>query len=173
MATEQEKNALKAIFRRWIYMAIAILASALMPLKPVFSFHEDKGIIYIRSYSMDQYKFTMTETSLETGAATISGTTSVRWLYYVNIIMLILCILCLLCFFSHRWRIWICNATIVLCGVYYALMIYYLMHIGETFNATLSPNFMALLPAVVLQMMILTRHNVIQSEMDEAEEEEE
>lgn len=169
MATEQEKKAFMAMVRRWIYMAIAILASALMPLKPVFSFHDDKGIIYIRSYTMDQYEFNMIETSLETGVATISETTSVRWLYYVNRIMLISCILCFLCFYSHRWRIWICNVTAIICGVYYALMLYYLVHIGETFNATLSPNFMALLPAVVLQMMILTRHNIIQSDIDEAE----
>ena len=51
---------LSAMYRRWAYMLIAIAASAVMFLHPVFSFQQDKGIIYVRSFSMDQKRFYVT-----------------------------------------------------------------------------------------------------------------
>ena len=67
MDQEVEKSRRNAIYRRLLYMVVAILAAALLPLKPAFSFQEDKGIIYIRSFEMDQKTFYVTQTDMETG----------------------------------------------------------------------------------------------------------
>ena len=158
---------MKAMYRRWIYMAIAIVAAALLPMKPVFLFQEDKGIIYVRSFAMDQKEFVVTQTEMSTGAQQITATMSVKGLYYCYQAMLWGCILCLLCFFRRRWRIAICTVVTVVAGIYYALMIYYAIQMADLQYATLYPSWTAILPAIVLQMMIMTRQNVINSMTDD------
>ena len=163
MDNNEEKKALQAMFRRWVYMVIAIVASAVLSLHPVFSFQEDKGIIYIRSFSMDQETFYVTQTELRTGAEQITATMSVKGLYFCRRLMLFGCILCLLCFFSKRWRLTLALITAFIAGAYYVLMIYYAMRMSDDHYATLYPNLMAVFPAIVLQMMILVRQNIIKS----------
>jgi len=165
MATELEKTQMKAMYRRWLYMAIAIVAAALLPVKPMFSFEDDKGIKYIRSFSMDQHSIVVTQTELSSGAKQVTATMSVKGLHYCYKIMLWGSILCFLCFFSRKWRIRICEVVVGVSGVYYVLLVYYALRIADTQYATLSPSLAAVLPAIVLSMMLQTRHNVVQSEI--------
>ena len=158
-----DKGELSAMYRRWAYMIITIVSSLLLFLHPVFNFQEDKGIIYIRSFSMDQQNFYVTQTDLKTGAAEITSTTSVKWFYYFNQAMLWGSILCFLCFFSNQLRITIAYLTAVLAGSYYILVMYYAMMLSDLHYTTLYPNFMVILPGIVCAMMLLTSKNVIQT----------
>lgn len=169
MENEETKRAWRAMYRRWAYMAIAIIASVVLFTRPVFSFHEDKGIRYIRSFSMTQTCFYVTQTDLDSHIPEVTASMSVKGLYYCNKVMLWGAILCLLCFFSKLWRIRIAVLTAVSAGAYYLFMIYYALRMTDLHYATLYPNMMAFLPAIVCQMMILTRHNVVQSEIDKAD----
>ena len=155
-----DKIELANLYRRWAYMAVAILASALLFLHPVFNFNDDKGIIYIRSFSMDQKTFYVTQTDLKSGVPEITATMSVKWLYTCNKIMLWGSILCLLCFYNPL-RVYITYFIAVVSGMYYVLMSYYAMKISDLHYATLYPNYMCILPAIVCAMMVLTGQNVI------------
>ena len=169
MEQEEPKFDFSAMYRRWAYMLVAIAASAFLFTRPIFNFQEDKGIIYIRSFSMTEKEFVVTQTELATGAKQVTATMSLKGLYYTNKVMLYGCILCFLCFFSKHWRVWICNLTAFVCGVYYAFVIYYAVQMADLHYATLYPNLMIVVPAIVLEMMILTRHNVIIAGQDEAD----
>ena len=158
-----------AMYRRWAYMVLAILGSAILFHQPVLSFQEDKGIIYVRSFSMDEHVFQVTQTELATGIHQITETMSVAGLYYCNKVMLYGSILCLLCFFSNVWRIRIAMMTVLACAVYYGFLIYYALHISDAHFATLVPNVFTFIPAVVLEMMLLVRHNIHQTYMDRDE----
>ncbi len=159
----------KPIIRRWIYMAAAIIASAVLMQRPVFNFQDDKGIIYVRSYEIDTYRVSVVHTRLDNGLKEVADSTSIAGLHYCNLVMLWGSVLCLLAFFSKRWQTYIALFTAIAAGVYYALMIFYAMRISDAMFATLYPNIMAVLPAVVCQMMILTRHNIIHERIDEDE----
>jgi hypothetical protein len=142
--------------------------------RPVFNFQDDKGIIYVRSYEIDTYRVSVVHTRLDNGLKEVVDSTSIAGLHYCNLVMLWGSVLCLLAFFSKRWQIYIALFTAVAAGVYYTLMIFYAMRISDTMFATLYPNFMAIFPAIVCQMMILTRQNIIRSISEvEANEEEE
>ncbi len=166
MGTETQDISWSIILRRWVYMVIAIVAALMLEVKPVFSFQEDKGIIYVRSYAMDQKTFIMTETEMATGASSVAGAMSVKWLYRCYQAMLVGCVLCFLCFFSWKGRVWIAFFTAVIAGSYYLLMIFYAVKISDNFFATLYPNYMAIMPAITCQMMLLVRRNVL-NEVDE------
>ena len=157
------------MYIRWIYMVIAIAAALLSFTRPVFNFQEDKGIIYVRSFEMTQTEFIVKQTELDTGIVHVTAVMSLKWLYYCQKAILWGSILCLLCFFSKLWRIWICNLTILACAAYYIVLIYYAVQIADEHFATLYPNLMVIVPAVVLEMMVLTRHNVIIAVQDEAD----
>ena len=157
---------LSAMYRRWAYMLIAIAASAVMSLHPVFSFQQDKGIIYVRSFSMDQKRFYVTQTDMSSGAQEIMAVTSVKWLYYCSKAMLWGSILCFLCFFSNPIRLGITYAVAAVSGFYYVLMVYYSMYLSDLHYATISPNFMAIFPGIVCAMMVLTGKNIIRDGID-------
>jgi hypothetical protein len=152
-------------------MIIAVAASWAMFLHPVFNFQEDKGIIYVRSFSMDQKTFFVTQTDLKTGASEITATTSVEWLYYCNKAMLWGSILCLLCVFSDRIRMVIAYITTVISGFYYVLIVYYAMKLADLHYTTLYPNYMIILPAIVCAMLILTSRNIIKTHVERADRE--
>jgi len=166
-----DKVELDAMRRRIVYMIIAVAASWAMFLHPVFNFQEDKGIIYVRSFSMDQKTFFVTQTDLKTGASEITATTSVEWLYYCNKAMLWGSILCLLCVFSDRIRMVIAYITTVISGFYYVLIVYYAMKLADLHYTTLYPNYMIILPAIVCAMLILTSRNIIKTHVERADRE--
>lgn len=174
MEQEAEKSKRNAVLRRLAYMVVAIVAAALLPLKPAFNFQDDKGIIYVRSYTMDQTKFQVVQTEIDSGIATVTGEMSVVGFLFCQKAMLWGCILSLLCFFSYRGRIVLCDIVSVLAGGYYVLMIIYAMRISDLFFATLSPNiFAVILPAVVMQMMVLTRRSTVKTHVEEIDDMEE
>ena len=170
MSNKEDQKALKAMYRRGLYMLLAIVASAALLLRPVFSFQEDKGIMYIRSFSMDQKTFYVTQTDIKTQAEQITATMSVKGLYYMNIAMLCGCVLCFLCFFNDRWRLALALLTAFCAGLYYIFMVYYALGMSSDHYATLYPNLMATLPAVVMQLMVMVRRNVINTIVAEDDE---
>ena len=169
MNQEGEKRAFLAMCRRLAYMALAIIASMVLFTRPVFNFQDDKGIKYIRSFSIEDNCFYVTQTEMETGISQITATMPVKALYYCNKLMLWGTILCFLCFFSSRWRISIAIITAFIAGAYYVIMAYYALRIADEQYATITLNIMAVLPAVVCQMMLLTRRNILQSNLDKAD----
>ena len=174
MSSEKALIDWKAICRRWIYMIVAIVAAVVLTYRPVFNFQEDKGIIYVRSFVMDSRTVSVVQTELASGIPQVVATVSVKGLYYCNMAMIWGSVLCLLCFFNKRWRTVIALLTAIIAGFYYVLMVFYAMRIADQQFATLYPNFMAIFPAIVCQMMILTRQNIIRSiSEEEANEEEE
>jgi len=163
--TTELKNSLYPMFRRWMYMLLAILVSAMIFKASPFHFQEDKGIIFVRSFSMDQETFTVTQTEIGTNMQQVVNTMSVKGLYYCAWGMFVTSIACFLCFFKKRWRIALCFITIGFAGVYYIFLIYYALRIEEDFYATLSPSWIVILPAIVLQLMLLIRRETIRSIM--------
>lgn len=170
---EQKKSIIPPrMLRRWIYMSIAIIAAALLGTRPVFNFQSDTGILYTRSFSMeDQKQFVVTQRELSTGTEEVAAIMSVKGLYYCSKAMLWGSILCLLCFFSYRGRMTLIFVTVAAAGLFYILMIVYAIRMTDQHYATLYPNFAAIWPAIVLQAMLLTRSNMIREKIDEADEE--
>ena len=164
---QEEKNSIfSAPFRRLLYMVVAIVASAVLFMRPVFNFQDDKGIVYVRSFSMNQKSFIVTQTDLKTGVPHITATMSVKGLYICNQFMLWGCVLSLLLFWDDRWRITVVTLTALIAGAYYILMLLYAMQMSSDHYATLYPNIMAVLPAIVCQMMVLTRQNIIHQNLE-------
>jgi len=159
--------------KRTVYMLAAIISAVLLMKNPVLSFQSDKGIIYIRNYTMDQKMFYVVQTDIATGAEEVSATMSVKGLYYCSWAMLIVTIGCFGCFFNPKWRCHLCNAAIVCASVFYALLVLYVVQITDKYNVTLYPNWAAFLPAVVIQLMLLVRRRTIQSAIDEVSPDEE
>ena len=160
------------ILRRWLYMAVAIIAAAVLGTRPVFNFQSDTGILFTRSFTMEEQKqLVVTQKDLSSGAEEVAAIMSVKGLYYCSKAMLWGCILCLLCFFSSRWRMIVAIGTIAVAGMFYIFMIYYAIRIADQQYATLYPNFAALLPAVVLECMVLVRSNIIRERVDDRDEE--
>ena len=157
---------LSAMYRRLAYTVVAIMASLLLFEHPVFNFQDDKGIIYVRSFSMDQKTFYVTQTDLKTGAAEITAVSSVKWFYYCNKAMLWGCILSLLCFFSTRVRLAVTYLAAIIAGSYYVLVVYYSLQLSDLHYTTLYPNYMIVLPGIVCAMMVLTGKNIIRDGID-------
>jgi len=155
-ADKAKKN---AMYRRLAYMAFAIIAAALMAVKPPFSFRSDEGIIYIRSFSMTLEQFVVTQTDLKTGAGHETEVMSVKGLYYCYRVMLIGSILCLFFIIHTRARVIMCYLTILAAAAYYIFLVIYALRIADHY-ATLLPTWTAFLPAIVLEMMILLRRNL-------------
>ena len=162
---------LNALYRRLAYTVVAIMASMLLFMHPVFNFQDDKGIIYVRSFSMNQKTFYVTQTDLKTGVGEITATTSVKWFYLCNKAMLWGCILSLLTFFSTRLRLTVTYITAVVAGFYYVLVVYYALKLADLHYTTLYPNYMIVLPAVVCAMMILVSKNIIKTQVDRIDRE--
>lgn len=161
MSESIDHKTLHAMYRRWAYMLIAIGAALFMTTRPVFDFQEDQGIIYMRSFTMDKHFFYVTQTDLTNGAQEVTDVMSVNLLYTWNKALIWLTILCFVCFWSNRWRMWIALITAVVAGSYYFLMIYYAVVMADEHYCTLYPNIMTIFPAIILEMMILVRHNIV------------
>lgn len=173
MHLKRNKIKLKPIHWRCIYMVIAIVASMMLSIRPAFSFQDDKGIIYVREFSMDMKVFVETRTNMQTGIQHIESTMSVKGIYLCYIVMVLGSILCFFCFFSNYWRVWLCNITAFAAGIYYILIIYYAIQITDIHYTTLYPNITILFPAIVLQTMVLVRKNIIRDSIEQDEEGEE
>lgn len=159
---KQNKNIFKnALYRKWAYMILAILTSWLMLQHPVCNFLDDKGIIYIRSFSMTQTEFTVTQTELQSNVSYVVDTMSVAGLFYCIIAMIVGSTLCFLCFLDDQWRIVLATITAAIGVIYYVFLVYYILKMAEDYYATVYPNAMAILPAIVSWLMIFTRKIVV------------
>lgn len=148
--------------KRLLYMLVAIIATIPMHFYPDLNFQSDKGIIYMRSYEMDQTHFRVIQTKLDNSENEVVATMSIVWLKRAKWAILGATILCLLCFFNNQWRIIISLLTIVLCGTYYIVLISYSMRISDAEFPTIYPTLITVLPAIVVQMMILLRKNILE-----------
>ena len=158
-----------AIIRRLIYMCVATFCAWLLLHHTVLSFQSDTGILYTRSFEMNNTLFLVTQTDLKSGAAEITAATSVKWLYYCNVAMLGGCALCFLTFFSKRLRLLTALITAFIAGAYYAVLTYYALKLADLHYVTIYPNAYVILPAIVIQAMIMLRTN-IQHEWASADE---
>ena len=165
----QEQRVFRDMYRRWIYMIIAVVAALLMRIGPVFSFQEDKGIIYVRSFTMDMHEFVELRTDIQTGVQHVEDTMSVWGLYCCYVVMVWGSILCILCFFNNRWRVMLCVLVSAAAGLYYMLLVYYALRISDEFFATLYPTLTSICPAVVLQAMVLVRKSIIRTAIEKEE----
>lgn len=166
--TKGEEN--RAMYRRWIYMAVALVAAVVLLHQAPCSFLDDKGIIYVRSFSMTQEVFTVIQTNLQTNIGNETTTMSVIGLHYCIKAMIYGIILCFLCWFSDRWRVAIAVLTAIIAGCYYVILVYYISKIADQYYATVYPNIVAILPAIVCQMMLLVRSNIINEVTADTEE---
>ena len=148
--------------KRLLYMLVAIIATIPMHFYPDLNFQSDKGIIYMRSYEMDQTHFRVIQTKLDNSETEVVATMSIVWLKRAKWAILGATILCLLCFFNNQWRIIISLLTIVLCGTYYIVLISYSMRISDAEFPTIYPTLITVLPAIVVQMMVLLRKNILE-----------
>lgn len=148
--------------KRLLYMLVAIIATIPMHFYPDLNFQSDKGIIYMRSYEMDQTHFRVIQTKLDNSETEVVATMSIVWLKRAKWAILGATILCLLCFFNNQWRIIISLLTIVLCCTYYIVLISYSMRISDAEFPTIYPTLITVLPAIVVQMMILLRKNILE-----------
>ena len=168
-------NERAALRKRGLYMVLALVAAIVLLFEPVFSFQQDKGIKYVRSFTMKQKVVLVTQTELENGVSEVVETMSIRGLHYCAWALILACVSCLVCSIDDRRCMQLCLIGISLAGLYYLLMIYYAIQIVDDFYATLYPNFFALLPAVIIELLILVRrsiaHNLIIENTDEEEEE--
>ena len=159
------------MYRRWAYMALAILATWMITLHPVLSFHEDKGIYYTRSFSMDLQQVVVLQTSLDSldpemkevlPKQEVVNTISVYGLYLLQKLIFWTCIVCFIIFYPTRVRWYLSFVIMALAGVFYVLLVYYALRISDMEFATLAPTWSAFMPAVVIAMMVLLNRNVIQ-----------
>ena len=166
--TKGEEN--RAMYRRWIYMAVALIASVILLHQPTCKFLDDKGIIYVRSFTMTQTEFTVIQTELNAPINHITATMSVKGLYYCIKAMIYGIVLCFLCWFDDKWRIILAVATAVIAGLYYVILAYYVSRIAAQHYASVYPTIAAILPAIVCQMMLLVRRNVVNEITADADE---
>ena len=172
---ETKKKNIPDWVKQLLCFLTAIIASVMLLYQPVFSFQEDKGIIYVRSFTMDPHNLYVIQTNISSGVSDIIDIMPVGGLYICAWAMLITSVLALLCFFDDVWRMRLCVLSAFFAGAYYILMMYYAVDITDEYFTTLYPNLFALLPALVLQSMLVVRkivaHTLMQQNEDEEKEE--
>ena len=153
------------MYRRWAYMAIAIVATVLLTVSPFYRFRGDEGIIYDRHYTMTKteiYRISdvqehLKNTDIPDGAKIIVG--DVSGLYYCYKIIFWNCIACFLLFYPTKVR-WYMSILIALEAViFYILYIHYLINVSDA-DVTLGPTWVVMLPGIVIAMMVLLNRNV-------------
>lgn len=150
-----------AMYRRWAYMAVAIIATWMLSVAPPFVFKGDEGFIYNRSYSMDMHNVVrsskpLAETTPDTPREVMG---SIEGLYYVYKIMFWSIIACFLIFYPTRIRWYLSLIVVLEAAVFYALYIHYVMNVADS-DVTLGPSWMVIFPAIVIAAMVLLNRNV-------------
>lgn len=127
---------------------------------PLLSFLSDTGMTYVRSFTMNQHTVEQIQTHLQNGSTELVSSMSVSGLWYCYVALLVCCVLCLLCLVDNRRCLQASALTILVAAVYYVLMLVYILLIVNKFCVTFYPNIGVFMPAIVIQMMILLRHNI-------------
>jgi len=165
LALEKRKKTYRFL-RKWGRLVLAIVASVLLLNKPVLSFLDEPGLENVRTYRMTPSRFEVHHIEMATGLDKLMGAMSVKGLYYGAWAILLGCIACALLYESHRTRIIVCSITAFLAGAYYMIMIYYAIRLSQKFFLIIYPNWITLLPLVVLITMLFIRNETVRKLID-------
>jgi len=110
---------------------------------------------------------------MATGIDKLMWTMSVKGLFYGALAILIGCIGCTVFYPLHRLRILISSITAFAAGTYYLIMMYYAIRLSQKFFLILYPNWVALLPVVVLVTMLWIRKDTVRRLIDAVQDEDE
>ena len=161
------------MIRKWGRLVLAIVSSILLLNKPVFNFVDEKGLVSVKTYKITPRTFEMHFIDMTTGLDEFVGAMSISGLFYGALAMLIGCVVCTVFYSFHRFRIIISTITAFLAGMYYVLMGYYAIRLSQKFFLILYPNWVALLPAVVLITMLSIRNDTVRKLMAVKQDEDE
>ena len=161
------------MIRKWGRLVLAIVSSIILLNKPVFNFVDEKGIVSIKTYKITTRTFEMHYVNMTTGLDELVGTMSISGLFYGALTILIGCVACALLYESHRLRILSASITAFMAGAYYLLIGYYAIRLSQKFFLILYPNWVALLPAVVLITMLSIRNSTVRKLMEVKQDEDE
>ena len=157
----KNKNKGHRVFLKWGRLVLAIVSSVLLLNKPVFNFIDEKGLENTRTYIMTTRTFEVHHIEMATGIDKLMGTMSVKGFFYGALAMLIGSVVCTIFYSFHRFRILISTITAFMAGTYYVLMGYYAIRLSQKFFLILYPNWVAILPVVVLITMLSIRNSTV------------
>ena len=161
------------MIRKWGRLVLAIVSSILLLSKPVFNFVDEKGLVSVKTYKITPRTFEMHYVNMTTGLDELIGAMSISGLFYGALAILIGCVACALLYESHRLRILSASITAFMAGAYYLLIGYYAIRLSQEFCLILYPNWVALLPLVVLVTMLLIRNDTVRRLMEVKQDEDE
>ena len=154
-------------------LVLAIVSSIILLNKPVFNFIDEKGIISVKTYKITTRTIEMHHVDMKTGLDELVGAMSISGLFYGALAIMVGCFLCALLYESHRIRILISSITAFMAGAYYLLIGYYAIRLSQEFCLILYPNWVALLPAIVLVTMLSIRNSTVRKLMEVKQDEDE
>ena len=169
----KNKNKRHRLLLKWGRLVLAIVSSIILLNKPVFNFIDEKGIISVKTYKITTRTFEMHFVDMKTGLDELVGAMSISGLFYGALAIMVGCFLCALLYESHRIRILICSITAFMAGTYYLIMMYYAIRLSQEFCLILYPNWVALLPAIVLLTMLWIRKDTLRRLIDAVQDEDE
>ena len=169
----KNKNKRNRLLLKWGRLVLAIVSSILLLNKPVFNFIDEKGIVSVKTYKITTRTFEMHFVDMKTGLDELVGAMSISGLFYGALAIMVGCFLCALLYESHRLRILICTITAFAAGTYYLIMMYYAIRLSQEFCLILYPNWVALLPVVVLVTMLWIRKDTLRRLIDAVQDEDE
>ncbi len=163
---DRKKQKRNRMIRKWGRLVLAIVSSILLLSKPVFNFVDEKGLVSVKTYKITPRTFEMHYVNMTTGLDELVGAMSISGLFYGALAILIGCVACALLYESHRLRILSASITAFMAGVYYLLIGYYAIRLSQEFCLILYPNWVALLPLVVLVTMLVIRNDTVRRLME-------
>ena len=169
----KNKNRRHRFLLKWGRLVLAIVSSIILLNKPVFNFIDEKGIVSVKTYKITTRTFEMHYVNMTTGLDELVGAMSISGLFYGALAIMVGCFLCALLYESHRIRILISSITAFMAGAYYLLIGYYAIRLSQEFCLILYPNWVALLPVVVLVTMLWIRKDTLRRLIDAVQDEDE
>ena len=134
---------------------------------------DEPGLENVRTYIMTPSRFEVHHIEMATGMDKLMGAMSVKGLYYGALAILVGCVFCALIYESHHTRILVCSIVAIMSGAYYLIMIFYAIRLSQKFFLILYPNWVALLPAVILLTMLFIRNTTVRKLMKAKESKDE
>ena len=169
----KNKSKRNRLLLKWGRLVLAIVSSIILLNKPVFNFIDEKGLESVKTYKMTTRTFEMHYVNMTTGLDELVGAMSISGLFYGALAILIGCVACALLYESHRLRILSASITAFMAGAYYLLIGYYAIRLSQKFFLILYPNWVALLPVVVLVTMLSIRNSTVRRLIDAKQDEDE
>ncbi len=158
---KKRKNKQLKLVRKWGRLLLAIASAILLLNQPAFSFVDEPGLESNRIFTMTTRTFEMHHIEMATGIDHLIASTSVKGFFYGALIILLACVICTVFYSFHRFRILMSSITAFLAGTYYLIMMYYAIRLSQDFFLILYPNFIALLPSVIIIIMLSIRKETV------------